>query len=157
MSTDTATTVAPDGWISLLAALHGQGLTSLDLLTAIDRGDQIEVMVRLVDPDSGSAACASTRVPSGAPVLPTCSTLLPAAAWHERETAEMFGVVFSGHPDPRPLLLRSAPDVPPLRKAAPLRERVTTPYPGAQEAGARARRPQLPPGVRSDWLGDADD
>lgn len=156
MSADTVTTVAPDGWISLLASLHAQGLTSLDLLTGIDRGDEIEVMVRLVDPDSGSAACASTRVPSDAPVLPTCSTLLPAAAWHERETAEMFGVVFSGHPDPRPLLLRSAPELPPLRKAAPLRERVTTPYPGTQEAGARARRPQLPPGVRPDWLGDAD-
>ena len=89
-------------------------------------------------------------------MLPTCSTLLAAAAWHERETAEMFGVVFDGHPDPRPLLLRTASQRPPLRKAASLRERVTTPYPGAQEAGARTRRPQLPPGVRADWLGDAD-
>ena len=156
MSADTATTVAPDGWISMLAAMHEQGLTSLDLLTAIDRGDELEVVVRLVDPDSGSASWAATRVPSDSPVLPTCSAVLPAATWHERETAEMFGIVFSGHPDPRPLLLRSAPGLPPLRKAAPLRERVTTPYPGAQEAGARARRPQLPPGVRSDWMGDAD-
>ena len=156
MSTGEVTTVAPQGWIDLLAMLHGQGLTSLDLLTAVDRGDELEVLARLVDPDSGSAAWVSTRVPGDSPVLPTCSTLLAAAAWHERETAEMFGVVFNGHPDPRPLLLRRTLQRPPLRKAASLRERVTTPYPGAQEAGARTRRPQLPPGVRADWLGDAD-
>lgn len=156
MSTDEVTTVAPQGWIDLLTTLHGQGLTSLDLLTAIDRGDELEVVARLVDPDSGSAAWASTRVPSDSPELPTCSTVLSAATWHERETAEMFGIAFAGHPDPRPLLLRSAPVPPPLRKAAPLSERVTTPYPGAPDTGARARRPQLPPGVRSDWLGGTD-
>ena len=27
------------------------------------------------------------------------------ANWHERETAEMFNVVFEGHPKPEPLLL----------------------------------------------------
>lgn len=155
--TDPGTTVPPEGWIARLTALHGQGLTSLDLLTGVDRGDEVEVVVRVVDPHTGSAAIAATRVPSQAPVLPSCSTVLPAAAWHERETAEMFGVVFDGHPDPRPLLLRSTPERPPLRKAAPLPERVTTPYPGAQDTGARARRPQLPPGVRPDWLVTADE
>ena len=157
MTTDPVTTVAPEGWIALLAELHGQGLTSLDLLTAVDRDDEVEVVVRVIDPHTGSGAVAATRVPSQAPVLPTCSAVLPAAVWHERETAEMFGVVFDGHPDPRPLLLRSTPDQPPLRKVAPLPERVTTPYPGAQDTGPRARRPQLPPGVRSDWLVPADE
>lgn len=157
MTTDPVTTVAPGGWIALLAELHGQGLTSLDLLTAVDRGDEVEVLVRVIDPHTGSGAVATTRVPSQSPVLPSCSAVLPAAAWHERETAEMFGVVFAGHPDPRPLLLRSTPDQPPLRKATPLSERVTTPYPGAQDTDSRARRPQLPPGVRSDWLAAVDE
>ena len=30
---------------------------------------------------------------------------LPAADWIEREMAEMYGVTFEGHPDPRHLLL----------------------------------------------------
>jgi NADH-quinone oxidoreductase subunit C len=37
--------------------------------------------------------------------LPTVSDLWAGANWHERETAEMFNVVFEGHPHPEPLLL----------------------------------------------------
>jgi NADH-quinone oxidoreductase subunit C len=42
--------------------------------------------------------------------------LWPTAEWHERETAEMFGVVFNGHPDPRKLLLPENWSIHPLRK-----------------------------------------
>ena len=35
----------------------------------------------------------------------TVSDLYRTAEWHEREAAEMFGIVFTGHPDPRKLLL----------------------------------------------------
>ena len=69
----------------------------------------------------------------------------------------MFGVRFEGHPDPRPLLLRTVPAIPPLRKASALRARVETPWPGAvrAEEGRRPRRPQPPPGVRESWLSEA--
>ena len=40
----------------------------------------------------------------------------PTAEWHERETAEMFGIVFNDHPDPRKLLLPEQWAVHPLRK-----------------------------------------
>jgi NADH-quinone oxidoreductase subunit C len=42
------------------------------------------------------------------------------ANWHERETAEMFGIIFNNHPDPRKLLLPDAWNVHPLRKDFPL-------------------------------------
>ena len=95
-----------------------------------------------------------TRVPTEGPSLPSATTLWPGAAWHERETAEMFGVVFDGHPDLRPLLLREVTDPAPLRKATALAARVETKWPGAADPdeGRRARRPQLPPGVRASWL-----
>ncbi len=44
----------------------------------------------------------------------------PTADWHERETAEMFGITFKGHPDPRKLLLPENWTVHPLRKDFPL-------------------------------------
>jgi NADH-quinone oxidoreductase subunit C len=44
----------------------------------------------------------------------------PTADWHERETAEMFGITFKGHPDPRKLLLPEGWTVHPLRKDFPL-------------------------------------
>ena len=45
------------------------------------------------------------------------------ANWYERETSEMFGVIFNNHPDPRNLLLpEDMTDVFPLRKSHPLAE-----------------------------------
>ncbi len=44
----------------------------------------------------------------------------PTADWHERETAEMFGITFNNHPDPRKLLLPEEWNVHPLRKDFPL-------------------------------------
>ena len=37
--------------------------------------------------------------------LPTCVPVYRAAQWNERECAEMFGITFEGHPDPRNILL----------------------------------------------------
>lgn len=44
-------------------------------------------------------------LPKAAPSLPTSAVVYRAAQWHERECAEMFGVTFTGHPDPRNILL----------------------------------------------------
>lgn len=46
--------------------------------------------------------------------------LWPTADWHERETAEMYGITFTNHPDPRKLLLPEEWEVYPLRKDFPL-------------------------------------
>jgi NADH-quinone oxidoreductase subunit C len=148
------TTVDRSAWREELAGLHARGYRYLDHLTAIDRLDHVEVLAHVVVPDSLEREVVSTVVPVADPQLASIAAVFPAAAWHEREAAEMFGVRFDGHPDPRPLLLRTATAVPPLRKASALTARVETPWPGAPDpgAGGRARRPQLPPGVRASWL-----
>ena len=48
--------------------------------------------------------------------------LFPSAAWYEREIKDMFGIVPTGHPDPRPLVLHeSFPEgFYPLRKSLPV-------------------------------------
>ncbi|MFH1114092.1 MAG: NADH-quinone oxidoreductase subunit C [Pseudomonadota bacterium] len=51
----------------------------------------------------------------------------PTADWHERETAEMYGIVFKDHPDPRKLLLPEHWTVFPLRKDFPLEGTDDTP------------------------------
>ena len=50
----------------------------------------------------------------------TLTDLYPAADWHEREAAEMFGFTFDGHPNPKNLLLEEDLRIHPLLKAHPL-------------------------------------
>lgn len=53
--------------------------------------------------------------------MPTLSGVWPATNWYERETRELFGIEFEGHPDPRPLLLPEDWEGPsPLRRDVPV-------------------------------------
>src|SRR5689334_15137531 len=50
--------------------------------------------------------------------VPTISDLYDGANWHERETRDMYGIVFSGHPYLQPLLLpEEDADLKPLLKS----------------------------------------
>lgn len=137
-------------WLAVCSAYADQGVDVVDWLTAIDREAALEIVVCLVNPGSGSAVLISCVVDAGAPRIPSLSGRFPGADWHERETAEMFGVEFTGRTNTEPLLLRSTAPAP-LRKSAPLAARVETPWPGADPDTGRRRR-KLPPGVRSEWV-----
>jgi NADH-quinone oxidoreductase subunit C len=97
-----------------------------------------------------------TRVDGEPPRLASLTEVWPGAGWHERETFEMFGAVFDGHPNLVPLLLPDGFEGHPLRKDFVLASRVAKPWPGAKEPGesdhdapaaSPGRRRMLPPGV----------
>ena len=52
------------------------------------------------------------------------------ANWHERETWEMYGITFAGHPDLRHIYLPMEFEGFPLRKDFPLLARIVKPWPG---------------------------
>lgn len=54
------------------------------------------------------------------PVCPSVVSLWPTADWHERETFDMFGIRFDGHPDLRRILMWDGYPYYPLRKEFPL-------------------------------------
>lgn len=67
------------------------------------------------------------------PTLPSLAKLYPAANWHERETYDLMGIVYKGHPDLRRILMWEDYPYYPLRKDFPLAG-IETPLPAADVA-----------------------
>lgn len=65
--------------------------------------------------------------------VPSISAIHPGANWHEREAYDMFGIKFTGHPDPRRILMWEAYPYHPLRKEFPLAG-IEVPFPAADVA-----------------------
>lgn len=65
--------------------------------------------------------------------IPTAIEAFPCADWFEREAFDMYGVVFSGHPDMRRILTDYGFEGHPLRKDFPLTGRVEVRYDEAQK------------------------
>ncbi len=149
--------VPEDRWLEALRIAHDElALTFLDWLSAYDdtpRG--FAVVVHLVSQESGARLLIRTSVPADDATVPTATDIWPGAAWHERETAEMFGISFAGHPTPGSLLLHPDFEGQPLRKDFVLASRAVKDWPGAKDPaevpGRTRRRPALPPGVPLDW------
>ena len=62
--------------------------------------------------------------------VPSWVSVYAGANWHERETWEMFGINFVGHPGLRHIYLPGAFEGNPLRKDYPLLARRVKPWPG---------------------------
>ncbi|MET9362987.1 NADH-quinone oxidoreductase subunit C [Streptomyces sp. NPDC006632] len=152
--------VPADSWIAALQTARDQlGCTYFDWLSAVDEPDAgFQVCAHVVALADGTVRrlLLRTTVPHTAPALPSAIDVYAGAAWHERETHEMFGVEFAGHPHLVPLLLPENFEGHPLRKDFVLAARVAKAWPGAKEPGEPAagaahggpkRRQMLPPGV----------
>ena len=91
---------------------------ALDAVTGVDwiAQNEMEVVYDFFHPTSPLRVVVRTRIPRAEPELPTISTVFPGANWHERETHDFFGIVFTGHPNMKPFLLPEDADFHPLRK-----------------------------------------
>jgi len=129
--------VTTSEWLGAARELTRQGFTYFDWLTAVDQTDAgeipgFDVVLHLLDVSTPGALrghLLRTRVPDGG-ALPSLTGLFAGAAWHERETHEMFGITFDGNPDLRHIYLPTEFEGHPLRKEFPLLARVVKPWPG---------------------------
>ncbi|NLH50021.1 MAG: NADH-quinone oxidoreductase subunit C [Myxococcales bacterium] len=97
--------------------------TILSHLTGVhypDDAEPFEVVVRLTSLTLPGQAAIKVRAAGEPPALPSLAAFWQAANWHERETHDMFGIRFEGHPNLAPLLLPEDADYHPLRKDFPV-------------------------------------
>ncbi|MBD3783512.1 MAG: NADH-quinone oxidoreductase subunit C [Micrococcales bacterium] len=144
---DETRVVEPGGWRDAVAAARSEGFAFVDWLSAVDRlhdeaAPGFDVVCHLLDvrtPGALRGLLLTTRVADGE-ALDSVTGVAPGAAWHERETHEMFGIDFAGFDDGtglglRPLLLPDGFEGTPLRKSFQLAARASKPWPGGKEPG----------------------
>jgi NADH-quinone oxidoreductase subunit C len=103
--------------------------------TAIVRGvtggeTRFQVLARVYDINAHVGVTLKADVPDADPRIDSWVSVYAGANWHERETWEMFGITFVGHPDPRHMYLPTDFEGFPLRKDFPLLARMVKPWPG---------------------------
>ena len=95
-------------------------------VTAVDylgREPRFEVIYQLYSITHRHRLRVKVLVPESAPTLPSATGLWKSANWTERETYDMFGIRFTGHPDLRRILMYEEFEGHPLRKDYPLQRR----------------------------------
>lgn len=118
-----------DEYVSVVRALVADGfevcvdLTGVDYLTHSGRtlpagiaAERFEVVVNLLSLEQRERLRLRVQVPESDPVVPSLFDLHPGTEAHERETFDMFGITFDGHPDMTRILMPEDWDGHPLRK-----------------------------------------
>lgn len=124
-------------WVDALTYARDElGCTYFDWLSAVDElTEGFRIVTHLVNLTHYQKILLRTLVPRERPNIATATGVFAGASWHERETFEMFGVSFDGHPNLVPLLLPDGFEGNPLRKEFVLAARAAKAWPGAKEPG----------------------
>lgn len=92
-------------------------------VTCIDRlgddGPRFEVCYQLRSNEFRYRLRLKVRVSDDKPKVPSLAELYPAFNWQERETYDMYGIEFEGHPDLRRIYMYKEFEGHPLRKDYP--------------------------------------
>ena len=115
--------------LEVLGALAADGysmcldLTGVDYLLPVERElppgvtpERFEVVITLIDHERRERLRVRVQVPGADPTCPSIVDLYAGAEAHERETYDMFGIEFDGHPDPSRILMPEDWQGHPLRK-----------------------------------------
>lgn len=117
-NTTVLTVPAPEAFAVLTVLCREDAFLfdNLGDLTAVDHPDRLDVVYHLYSLALGHKLAVRVPLAKTGPVLPSVTPLWPAAAFSERETYDLLGVVFSGHPDLTRILLPDGFEGHPLRK-----------------------------------------
>ncbi len=102
--------VAKGQYLDVVSYLREVGYNFPSCITAVDWKDRLELVVQLYKLTEGltNSQIVMVRVdglPREGAKVPSITPLYPGLDWHERETFDMYGVQFEGHPNPKRILL----------------------------------------------------
>lgn len=103
--------VDPQKIVPFLHVCRDEDRLRFDLLVDLSATDpkaedpNLWIGINLLSIERRHRLAIKAMLPKSALTMPSCSSIYRAAQWHERECAEMFGITFVGHPDPRHILL----------------------------------------------------
>jgi NADH-quinone oxidoreductase subunit C len=101
------------------------------VVTGVAGGDtRFQVFARLYSTKRHVGVTLKADLDDDAPAVESIHTVFRGADWHERETWEMYGFTFVGHPDLTHIYLPGEFEGFPLRKDYPLLAREVKPWPG---------------------------
>ncbi len=119
----------PDTYVAVIEALRDDGFVSVvdlcgvDYLTHSERSlpegidaQRFELSVNLISHQPPRRARVRVQVPEDDPTVPTLFDHYPGTENMEREAYDMFGIVFTDHPDPTRILMPHDWQGHPLRK-----------------------------------------
>jgi NADH-quinone oxidoreductase subunit C len=139
--------VPRDKWVAAAEHLKECGRCKFDMfnfMAGVDwpEDNQIEVVAHLYSVRRQHHLNMKIRVARDDGSVPTLSGVWRGANWHERETWELYGVTFEGHPHLVKLLLPEAFEGFPLRKDFLLMTREAKEWDGREEPGAPGSSPR---------------
>jgi NADH-quinone oxidoreductase subunit C len=132
----------PENLVEVMKKLRdGEGLRCrfFTFLSAVDRselgegGGGLEVLIHVYSPEHITHVTVHVPVDPADPVCPSISGIYGGALWAERETHEMFGIDFPGHPRLANLYLPEDFEGHPLLKSFKLPGRAVKEWPGAKD------------------------
>jgi NADH-quinone oxidoreductase subunit C len=124
--------------IDLLKFLHDDAdcrFVCFTDITAVDypeRANRFDVVYHLLSPYKNARVRIKIQTDENTPV-PSATLVFPAADWFEREVFDLYGVIFSGHPDLRRILTDYGFVGHPLRKDFPVTGHVEVRYDDQQK------------------------
>ncbi len=98
-------------------------LTAVDLLEYSNATDRFEIVYCLLNVDTGLRMIAKTYLNEPDLTIPSATSVWSGADWLEREVYDMYGILFSGHPNFKRLLLPQEFQSFPMRKDYPVKGR----------------------------------
>jgi NADH-quinone oxidoreductase subunit C len=111
------------GVCEFLAGEPSLRFTFLEDLTTVDRfpmEPRFELNYQLLSIEKVLRLRLRVKLAGADPSIQTVTGVWPTANWHERETFDLFGIRFQGHPDLRRILMPEDWEGYPLRKDYPV-------------------------------------